>query len=31
MLRDRPAAIVAWHQDRLLRLTSDLEKVIDSA
>jgi hypothetical protein len=29
MLRDRPAAIVAWHQDRLLRLTSDLEKVID--
>ncbi len=28
MLRDRPEAIVAWHQDRLLRLTSDLEKVI---
>ncbi len=29
MLRSRPEAIVAWHQDRLLRLTSDLEKVID--
>jgi site-specific DNA recombinase len=28
LLRDRPAAIIAWHQDRLLRLTSDLEKVI---
>lgn len=28
MLDDRPRAIVAWHQDRLLRLTSDLEKVI---
>lgn len=28
MLRDRPEAIIAWHQDRLLRLTSDLEKVI---
>lgn len=29
MLRDRPQVIIAWHQDRLLRLTSDLEKVID--
>ncbi|MDZ8275675.1 recombinase family protein [Microbacterium aquimaris] len=28
MLSARPASIVAWHQDRLLRLTSDLEKVI---
>ncbi|MBD3941692.1 recombinase family protein [Microbacterium sp. NEAU-LLC] len=28
MLRDRPEVIIAWHQDRLLRLTSDLEKVI---
>ena len=28
MLRARPEVIVAWHQDRLLRLTSDLEKVI---
>lgn len=28
MLRDRPESIIAWHQDRLLRLTSDLEKVI---
>ncbi|MFB8386804.1 recombinase family protein [Microbacterium sp. NPDC055910] len=29
MLKARPEAIIAWHQDRLLRLTSDLEKVID--
>lgn len=28
MLKARPAVIIAWHQDRLLRLTSDLEKVI---
>lgn len=28
MLKGRPEAILAWHQDRLLRLTSDLEKVI---
>ncbi|WP_457098822.1 recombinase family protein [Microbacterium sp. P5_E9] len=28
MLAARPEAIIAWHQDRLLRLTSDLEKVI---
>lgn len=28
MLSARPAAIIAWHQDRLLRLTSDLERVI---
>lgn len=28
MLMDHPSAIIAWHQDRLLRLTSDLEKVI---
>lgn len=28
MLVSRPRAIIAWHQDRLLRLTSDLEKVI---
>jgi DNA invertase Pin-like site-specific DNA recombinase len=28
MLDSRPPAIIAWHQDRLLRLTSDLEKVI---
>lgn len=28
MLMDRPRSVVAWHQDRLLRLTSDLEKVI---
>jgi site-specific DNA recombinase len=28
MLSDKPDAIIAWHQDRLLRLTSDLERVI---
>lgn len=28
MLKAGPTAIIAWHQDRLLRLTSDLEKVI---
>lgn len=29
MLSSKPAAIIAWHQDRLLRLTRDLERVID--
>ena len=29
MLRARPEAIIAWHQDRLLRLTRDLERIID--
>lgn len=29
MLRLNPEAIISWHQDRLLRLTGDLEKVID--
>lgn len=28
MLAAQPAAIIAWHQDRLLRLTRDLERVI---
>lgn len=28
MLRARPSAIITWHQDRLLRLSADLEKVI---
>lgn len=28
MLAAKPAAIIAWHQDRLLRLTRDLERVI---
>ncbi|MDL5350554.1 recombinase family protein [Microbacterium sp. zg-YB36] len=28
MLAARPAAIISWHQDRLLRLTADLERVI---
>lgn len=29
MLKAKPEAIISWHQDRLLRLTGDLEKVID--
>ena len=29
MLAAKPKAIIAWHQDRLLRLTKDLERVID--
>jgi len=29
MLRSNPEAVLSWHQDRLLRLTGDLEKVID--
>lgn len=29
MIAAGPEVIIAWHQDRLLRLTSDLEKVID--
>lgn len=29
MLRDRPAAIVTWHMDRLVRLSKDLERVLD--
>ena len=29
MLEAKPKSIVAWHQDRLLRLTKDLERVID--
>lgn len=28
MLKAKPTAIIAWHQDRLLRLTRDLERVI---
>lgn len=28
MLKVKPTAIIAWHQDRLLRLTRDLERVI---
>lgn len=28
MLNDRPAAVITWAQDRLLRLSADLEKVI---
>jgi site-specific DNA recombinase len=28
MLHAQPEAIIAWHQDRLLRLTRDLERVI---
>lgn len=29
MLKAQPEAVISWHQDRLLRLTGDLEKVID--
>lgn len=29
LLASRPEVVVAWHQDRLLRLTRDLERVID--
>lgn len=29
LLADRPARIVVWHIDRLVRLTRDLERVID--
>jgi site-specific DNA recombinase len=29
LLAMRPSAIVVWHQDRLLRLSKDLERVID--
>jgi DNA invertase Pin-like site-specific DNA recombinase len=29
MLKDRPPAIIAWHQDRLIRLTKELERVIE--
>jgi DNA invertase Pin-like site-specific DNA recombinase len=29
LLKAKPAAIVTWHQDRLLRLGKDLERVID--
>jgi site-specific DNA recombinase len=29
MLKDRPPMIIAWHQDRLLRLTKELERVIE--
>jgi DNA invertase Pin-like site-specific DNA recombinase len=29
MLKAQPEAIIAWHQDRLLRLTKDLLRVID--
>ncbi|QYG11515.1 recombinase family protein [Microbacterium sp. PAMC22086] len=28
MLKAKPTAVIAWHQDRLLRLTRDLERVI---
>ena len=29
LLASQPEVVVAWHQDRLLRLTRDLERVID--
>src|SRR5690625_2992992 len=29
LLASNPEAVVCWHTDRLIRLTSDLERVID--
>lgn len=29
MLADAPAELIVWHQDRLLRVTKDLEKILD--
>lgn len=29
LLADRPAQVVCWHQDRLLRVSKDLERVLD--
>ena len=31
LLRDKPTALVCWHQDRLLRVSKDLERVLDAA
>ena len=31
LLADRPEAVIVWHVDRLVRLTRDLEQVIDLA
>ncbi len=30
LLRDRPAVVICWHQDRLLRISKDLERVLDA-
>lgn len=30
MLADKPKAVVVWHQDRLLRISKDLERVLDT-
>lgn len=30
LLRDNPPAVVVWHQDRLLRVSKDLERVLDA-
>ncbi len=30
LLRDKPAALVCWHQDRLLRVSKDLERILDA-
>jgi DNA invertase Pin-like site-specific DNA recombinase len=30
LLLDKPDAVVTWHQDRLLRLSRDLERVLDA-
>lgn len=29
LLRDRPSVVIVWHVDRLVRLTKDLERVLD--
>lgn len=30
LLEDSPSAVVVWHQDRLLRVSKDLERVLDT-
>lgn len=30
LLHDKPKAVVVWHQDRLLRISKDLERVLDT-
>ncbi|WP_162254922.1 recombinase family protein [Arthrobacter sp. Soil762] len=30
LLLDKPKAVVVWHQDRLLRISKDLERVLDT-
>jgi DNA invertase Pin-like site-specific DNA recombinase len=30
LLRDKPSVVIVWHTDRLVRLTRDLERVLDA-